>query len=188
MVFTDRIDIISPGHLPDSLSIEDIRQGKTNRRNPTLAEHAFRLLPYRGMGSGIPRVLEEWPQIELISEVTDNQFTARVKRPAPQWQRAVEQASSPATPITVQVAGQVTGQVLALLSAASADEYSRKELMEKLNLKGRDNFEKLYLLPALDTRLVERTIPDKPNSRLQKYRLTEAGRQRLQQIKNEAQP
>ena len=48
--------------------------------------------------------------------------------------------------------------------------------MEKLGLKGRDNFEKLYLLPALAAGLIERTIPEKPNSRLQKYRLTEKGR------------
>ena len=48
--------------------------------------------------------------------------------------------------------------------------------MEKLSLKGRDNFEKLYLAPALEAGLVERTIPDKPNSRLQQYRLTEKGR------------
>ena len=45
--------------------------------------------------------------------------------------------------------------------------------MEKLSLKGRDNFEKLYLAPALEAGLVERTIPDKPNSRLQQYRLTD---------------
>lgn len=185
MVFTDRIDIISPGHLPDSLSIDDIRHGKTNRRNPTLAEHAFRLLPYRGMGSGIPRVLEEWPQIELISEVTGNQFTARVKRPAPQWQDTAETRE---TQVTGQVTGQVTEQVTALLFVMNADARSRKELMDKLDLKGRDNFEKLYLLPALEMALVERTIPDKPNSRLQKYRLTASGRQYLQQIKNEIQP
>ena len=55
-------------------------------------------------------------------------------------------------------------------------ELSRKAIMEKLGLKGRDNFEKLYLLPALAAGLIERTIPEKPNSRLQKYRLTEKGR------------
>ena len=81
LVFRDRIDIISPGHLPDSLSVEDIRHGKSNRRNPTLSVHAFRLLPYRGLGSGIPRALGEWPQIELINEASSNQFTARLRRP-----------------------------------------------------------------------------------------------------------
>ena len=51
--------------------------------------------------------------------------------------------------------------------------------MEALSLAGRDNFEKLYLRPALEAGLVEMTIPDKPNSRLQKYRLTAKGRKQL---------
>lgn len=169
LVFRDRIEIISPGPLPDSLSIEDIRHGKSNRRNPTLSEHAFRLLPYRGMGSGIPRALGEWPQIELVSEVSGNQFTARVQRHQGPQEAAVEQ-------VTGQVAGQVAGQVTRLLLAVGEGSWSRKELMEKLSLKGRDNFEKLYLAPALEAGLVERTIPDKPNSRLQQYRLTDKGR------------
>ena len=40
----------------------------------------------------------------------------------------------------------------------------------------RPGFEQLYLAPALEAGLIERTIPDKPNSRLQQYRLTEKGR------------
>ena len=53
--------------------------------------------------------------------------------------------------------------------------WSRKELMDTLSLKGRDNFEKLYLAPALSTGLIERTLPNKPTSRLQKYQLTSKG-------------
>jgi hypothetical protein len=49
-------------------------------------------------------------------------------------------------------------------------------MQAKLQLADRHNFKKLYLLPALEGGLIERTIPDKPNSRLQKYRLTAKGR------------
>jgi hypothetical protein len=49
--------------------------------------------------------------------------------------------------------------------------------MQSLGLASRDNFEKLYLRPALEAKLLEMTIPDKPQSRLQKYRLTEKGRE-----------
>jgi len=69
------VEIASPGHLPDSLSVEAIRQGRTNRRNPTLTEHAAQILPYRGLGSGIPRALREWPRIDLIDDVAGNQFS-----------------------------------------------------------------------------------------------------------------
>ena len=75
---------------------------------------------------------------------------------------------------TGQVTEQVTGQVKKLLLLCNK-AMSRRELMEGLNLSSRTNFEKLYLHPALKQKLIERTIPDKPNSRLQKYRLTEQG-------------
>ncbi|WP_420792936.1 Fic family protein [Lentisphaera marina] len=76
---------------------------------------------------------------------------------------------------TGQVTYQVTGQVKKLLKLCKND-MSRKELMSKLKLKGRDNFNKLYLKPALLQGLIEMTTPDKPNSRSQKYRLTRLGR------------
>ena len=53
--------------------------------------------------------------------------------------------------------------------------------MESLKLVGRDNFETLYLRPALEQGLIEMTVPDKPNSRLQKYRLTTKGQRWLEE-------
>lgn len=154
LVFTDRIDIISPGHLPDSLSVDDIRHGKTNRRNPTLSEHAFRLLPYRGLGSGIPRALDEWPQIELIDEASGNQFTARVQRPQAQWAEAGE-----------SVTPQVTPQVEQLLRAMTG-EHTRQALQSLLGLADREHFRKAYLQPALATGLIEPNLASaSPNSK-----------------------
>ncbi|WP_431639722.1 hypothetical protein WCP94_003928 [Bilophila wadsworthia] len=51
--------------------------------------------------------------------------------------------------------------------------------MEKLELSHKPTFRRNYLNPALAQGDVERTIPDKPNSPVQKYRLTEKGRQRI---------
>ena len=56
---------------------------------------------------------------------------------------------------------------------------TRAEIQESLQLKGLANFRDRYLTPALAERLIEMTIPDKPNSRLQKYRITEKGKQML---------
>lgn len=173
LIFTDRIEIISPGHLPDSLSIQDIRQGKTNRRNPTLREHAFRLLPYRGLGSGIPRALGEWPQIELMDEVSGNQFTALVQRPKPQWEKAGGQVTDPVSdPLT----DPVNDPVLKLLRTLTEGPLPPSEIQQRLALKHRPTFRTNYLHPALKRMWIERTIPDKPNSRLQQYRLTDKGR------------
>jgi len=55
--------------------------------------------------------------------------------------------------------------------------------MIKIGLKDREHFRKEYIIPALESGLIEMTIPDKPNSRLQKYRLTEAGRMELERWK-----
>ena len=179
MVFADRVEIISPGHLPDSLSVADVRRGKTNRRNPTLTEHAFKVLPYRGLGSGIPRALKEWPRIELIDDVNGNQFTAVVWRPKTEWKGTTGQVTDKVPPpVTDQVTDQVTGEVLRLLSVIQG-EMMRTEIQTRLGLKHLPHLRDAYLNPALKGGLIEMTIPDKPRSRLQKYRLTEKGRQML---------
>jgi ATP-dependent DNA helicase RecG len=51
----------------------------------------------------------------------------------------------------------------------------------KVSLKGQANFRDRYLKPALDLELVEMTIPDKPRSSKQKYRLTDKGKEWVQQ-------
>ena len=81
LVFADRVEIISPGHLPNNLTIENIKAGNSNMRNPILASFATKLLPYRGLGSGLLRTLRAWPQIELIDDRGGNLFKAIVVRP-----------------------------------------------------------------------------------------------------------
>ncbi len=80
------------------------------------------------------------------------------------------------TTSTPQVAPQVTPQVDKLLSAIQGT-MSRDALQAALNLHDRKSFRERYLKPALAEGLLELTIPDKPNSRLQQYRLTDKGRQ-----------
>jgi hypothetical protein len=71
-----------------------------------------------------------------------------------------------------------------LLLALSHD-MTRMEVQQRLNLKGRANFAERYLKPALEQGLIEMTLPDKPNSRLQKYRLTAAGEKMLERTLGE---
>lgn len=47
--------------------------------------------------------------------------------------------------------------------------YTAAQLMEKLHLRSRDNFRKLYLLPAMELGMIVMGIPDKPTSRNQTY-------------------
>jgi Fic family protein len=83
------------------------------------------------------------------------------------------------TTSTPEVAPEVTPEVR-LLSVLTS-EMTRQRLKEALGLKDDEHFRKAYLLPALEAGLIEMTIPDKPRSSKQKYRLTDKGRQRLAQ-------
>jgi hypothetical protein len=65
---------------------------------------------------------------------------------------------------------------VARLLAVIEREMNRDELQNALKLKDRKSFRELYIKPALEANLIEMTIPGKPNSRLQKYRLTAQGR------------
>lgn len=81
LIFDNRIEIISPGKLPNNLTVEKIKRGVSIKRNQTLASFAFDLIPYRGIGSGILRALRQYPHIEFIDEVEIEQFKAIIKRP-----------------------------------------------------------------------------------------------------------
>ena len=63
---------------------------------------------------------------------------------------------------------------------------SREQLQEAVGLKHRGHFRRAFLLPALRAGLIEMTVPDKPRSRNQRYRLTPAGRKLLTRIKESA--
>ena len=121
-------------------------------------------------------VLWDWPVIRLIHDVAGNSVSVVVSRPEAGWS-----VTTSADQVTNQVTDQVTSEVLRLLSVMQGD-MSRAEIQEKLGLKHLPHLRDAYLNPALDQGLIEMTLPDKPRSRLQKYRLTAAGQTRLQQI------
>jgi len=80
-IFDDRIEIISPGHLPNNMTVEKILSGNSNIRNPILVSYVAKgLLPYHGLGSGIKRALDAWPQINFIDDRDGCLFTATIRR------------------------------------------------------------------------------------------------------------
>jgi ATP-dependent DNA helicase RecG len=80
MIFDDRVEFVSPGMLPNNLTVENIRNGVSIIRNPIIASFATKELPYRGIGTGIRRVLSKVPDLELESSQEHNLFTARIPR------------------------------------------------------------------------------------------------------------
>jgi len=81
MIFDDRLEIVSPGPLPNSLTIENIKLGQAVARNNLLVSYASKLLPYSGYGSGIIRAIEEQPNIEFYNDVQGEQFRVVIQRP-----------------------------------------------------------------------------------------------------------
>jgi len=79
-IFRNRVEIISPGHLPNNLTIENIKSGISNARNPALASYASHILPYRGYGSGIGKALAMYPHIEFFDDRDGNIFKVTLKR------------------------------------------------------------------------------------------------------------
>ena len=83
-------------------------------------------------------------------------------------QNAVLDASEASEP------DELTPHTRRLLEIVSG-EMSGQELQEALGLRDRKSFRERYVTPALLAGVIEMTVPDKPNSRLQKYRLTSKG-------------
>ena len=78
-IFDNRIEIISPGHLPNNLTVEKIRTGNSNIRNPVLISYVAKgLLPYHGLGSGIQRALEFWSDIDFKNDYEGCLFTVTI--------------------------------------------------------------------------------------------------------------
>jgi ATP-dependent DNA helicase RecG len=79
MMFDDRIEILSPGKLPNSQNVNKIMTSSHVPRNPILSSNAGLLLPFIGYGTGIPRIFEIYNKIELIDDREKDQFIAIIR-------------------------------------------------------------------------------------------------------------
>lgn len=74
LVFSDRVEIISPGSLPNNLTVDDIKLGNAYQRNQLAATLCAKTMDYRGLGSGIVRALRADADIEFHNEESGDQF------------------------------------------------------------------------------------------------------------------
>jgi predicted HTH transcriptional regulator len=160
-IFSDRFEITSYGGLFEGMTKEDFFEGLSLPRNKELMRVYKDLGMVEQLGSGVPRILQAYSKDSF--KFSENYL--RMIFPA---------SEKNTTQATMQVTTQVTTQVEELLKVFTG-EHTRQDLQDKLNLANRENFRKNYLQPALDNGLIELTIPEKPNSSKQKYRLTEKG-------------
>lgn len=79
-IFDNRIEIISPGCLPNSLTIENIKLGNAVVRNNLMVSYASKLMFYKGLGSGIVRALKLQPNIEFENDRSGELFKVTIGR------------------------------------------------------------------------------------------------------------
>lgn len=154
--FDDRIEITSFGSLPQGMTEKEFFEGYSVPRNKELMRVFRDLDLVEHLGSGVPRILRSYGK-ECF------RFTENFLRMV--------------FPVSEQVTEQVTEQVKKVVLKLDSKTKSSSELMHDLDLKHRPTFLYDYLRPALEQGFIEMTIPDKPKSSLQKYRLTILGKQ-----------
>lgn len=80
LIFKNRIEIISPGILPNHLSEANVRMGVHVPRNPLIQKIASHVLPYRGLGSGIQRAIKNYSEIDIKNDVQNQEFKVIIHR------------------------------------------------------------------------------------------------------------
>ena len=191
-----------------SLEDFDVRSIPSIRRNPLLADMCERLKLMERRGSGVKKIFEDYtknfknpgarmPALEsfptyfrvilpnLIYGFTDEQLALAASSVPPVAPPVTTPVTTPVvTPVATPVGkpsetliDAVQRKVLAALKGG--DVMSTSELAGKVGISQPKNMRRRYLRLLLDMGLVEYTVPQKPNSRLQKYRLTDKGRSAL---------
>lgn len=186
---------------PDrSIRLADLQAGRAvsrRYRNRRIGEFLKELDLTEGRSTGIPkmlRVLRENGSPSPVFETDDDRAALVLRLPVHPEAGASSGFTPQVTPqdnhfysklitsfagdlrgATPQVTPQVA-QVFESLLRAAETERSRDELQGQAGLADREYFRRHYLQPLLHAGLLELTIPDKPTSRLQKYRLTAKGR------------
>ena len=160
----DRIEVESMGILLPGLTIEEMKQGTSRIRNHVIARVFRELHLIEQWGTGIRRIFEEASELGLpepkIEEVGMRvRFTIYLAK-----EHKITSTQSGA-------------QSVEILNALSGSPLSAAELMEALGLKTKTGAFKRIIKELLENEMIAYTVPEKPKSRLQKYRLTDKGEQ-----------
>jgi len=183
MLFKDRLEVWNPGTLPPTLTLEKLCGPHASvPHNPLLAEPMYLTKYIERMGTGIRDMFRRCQKAGLPEpeiRIDGGFFVLTIRRKKPE-------AGTKLAPVTAPVAAPV-GEYVTRLLVLLADRValSNADILVAFGLKSRRRLRDTYIDPALADGLVERTIPEKPTSRLQKYRLTEKGRRLLEQLEKE---
>jgi predicted HTH transcriptional regulator len=188
-IFDNRIEIHSPGLLPEGVNLENILHGASVPRNKLLFNHGINLLPYTGAGSGITRALKFTPDIKFVNDETLNEFVVTMEREGvndrddDRDDRDKSLENSDLKKIgkqgndrddRVKHAGvsykALDGTQKNIIQFCSIPR-SAREILEHIGYSYHPTHIAKFIKPLLKLGFIEMTEPDKPNSKNQKYRI-----------------
>lgn len=197
--FDDRIDIENPGYLLPGMTVTDMLAGVSRIRNPVIARVFRELHLSEQWGSGVRRIfamaqaqglptpsLTEIATGVRLSVMLSQVHTLDAAQGGPEERLAHEATDN--KPASAQVSEQVSAQVQQLLSLCAQEPRTKQELLAALQLSNAYLNYKRHIVPVLDRGLIAMTLPDKPQSRLQRYRLTAQGRALLATLQTQETP
>ena len=173
----DRLEVWNPGTLSPPLTLAKLRKPHGSVPcNPLLAEPLYLTKYIERMGTGTGDMIKRCRSVGLDEPefaLTDG-FVVTIRRKPELAFKAVG-----------GMTGEVTGEVQRLLTVL-VGEMKRTDIQEALALRHEDYFREAYLIPALTAGTIEMTIPGKPTSSKQKYRLTSKGRALIAKLAKES--
>ena len=181
-IFDDRVEVWSAGGFPKGITPEALtRRHPSVQRNPLIADLFHRTGLIEKWGRGTNRVVDMCkeagiapPEFEEISGAAVVTFRVHVGETAGSGVESRPESSTSPVPVQFQ---SLEERVLALLAQGALPVSVISQQLGQSRVSGQL---KVVLKALLSKSLIHFTIPDKPNSRLQKYHLTPAGRSSLE--------
>ena len=192
-IFDNRVEIHSPGALPNGLTIDDIKAGTSMPRNMFLFNNAIYLLPYTGVGSGITRALDEDINVTFMNNDKAQEFVITVWRgegnqveeksnqvegKSNQVQgksNQVEEKSNQVQDSDTQLRHSDTKKVSLsnkqrdIVNFCSAPR-TTAEIMERLGLSNQTKNRERYITSLVAAGYLQMTNPENPTASNQKYK------------------
>jgi ATP-dependent DNA helicase RecG len=174
-IYDDMLEITSPGPLPDALPLEELGTGRSEIRNRVLAPIFKDLKLIEAWGSGIRKIrqdLKDYPGIDLVLQEAGYAFQVQfVKKDLTKAESGQSQGRVGAESGQSDTETEAESLQQKVTNVLVQDALSKSEIANKIGLKSVTGYLNRTIRSMLDRGSIVYTIPEKPNSRLQKYRL-----------------
>lgn len=177
-IFDNRVEIHSPGILPNGLSVDDILAGTSMPRNTFLFNNAIYLLPYTGAGSGIQRAMANGLDVQFVNNESAHEFLIVIHRKGNHQMDELEIQSNHQMKESNHESNheqkksnhqKLTKKQEDICNFCSVPRTSQ-EIMDRLGISNQSKNRQKHIGELLEMGVIEMTIPNNPKDKNQKYR------------------